>query len=241
MKLLKLLGIIVAAVLLLSLGTATYFGLFSAVTIQEEQIAPQTILVIRHTGPYSTLGAKIKQLYKDLEDSCGIVPLSTVGIYYDNPQTTAQDQLRSFYGVPLNAEELFTVRSFDLPYETISLPPMKAYVASFPYKGVGSLFVAIAKVYPKLANYCTEQGFTINSPTLEITDIENETIKMVVPITLKPEQYQQWWTPTQTPSDTTAQEETAPDSISIDSNSLLLEVMDTLPPTDTSTQDTIAQ
>ena len=196
MKALKLIAVIVGAIILIALATATYFGIFSPVVIQEEQLAPQTILVFRHVGPYSTLGPKIKELYKDLEDSCGIVPLSTIGIYYDNPQTTDQAELRSFYGVPLNAEELFTVRSFDLPYETIALPPMKAYVATFPYKGMGSLFVAIAKVYPKLAQYCTDHGFTINSPTLEITDIKAQTIKMIVPTTLTKAVFSQWWNPT---------------------------------------------
>ena len=196
MKALKIIGIIVGVVLLLFIAGGSYYGLFAKVVITKETLPAQTIYVTRHVGAYANVGTKVARLYTDIEDSCGLLPLIGVGVYYDNPQDVAIDSLRSFIGVQITPEEQATLAEFDLPYETITIPAMQAYVAQFPFKGMPSLILAISRVYPKLHAYLNEKEYKINTPTLEVYDQTAQEIRMIVPIDLTPEVYAQWWEPT---------------------------------------------
>ena len=61
---------------------------------QFTQIPPITVVMFRHTGPFDQMPPKFEQLWNWV--TANNVPAQrTIGIYYDNPDVTPANQLRS--------------------------------------------------------------------------------------------------------------------------------------------------
>lgn len=64
--------------------------------IKIKEIKPMRIATLRHVGPYHLIGEKIGELCNwGVAHGAGGKDNHVMGIYYDNPQTTPEQELRS--------------------------------------------------------------------------------------------------------------------------------------------------
>ena len=105
---------------------------------QITQIPPIPVAMLKHTGSYDGIGAKFDQLWSWVSDN-GIPAQRTIGIYWDNPEFTPANQLRSAACVelpmgyqatnngslPITFEEIaggeYAIFKFVGPYENLEM------------------------------------------------------------------------------------------------------------------------
>ncbi|XP_048404079.2 testis-expressed protein 264 homolog [Stegostoma tigrinum] len=170
LNLLALSAVLLAAFLLISLlGLALYSGLLSEVTVRSgpPPVGAFTVAYKYKQGPYREAG----RLFTEITS---IAPkLSSIGIYYDNPQQEAEEKLRYIAGSILSegdekpSEEL--VKLFEkFGFKIISFPEVTHVVmTTFPFTTFLSLLIAMYRVYPVLNNYIKERKLCAH-PCLEI-------------------------------------------------------------------------
>ena len=74
------------------------------IDVRIEQMPPRRLLALTHTGPYETVGPAFERVVT-AAGAAGLLGsgVTTVGIYYDNPDVTPHDRLRSHAGVVIHA------------------------------------------------------------------------------------------------------------------------------------------
>ena len=70
--------------------------------IQVVQLDPFNIVMLRHTGPYDQIEPVFERLWKWIEAE-NIPVFRTLGLYWDNPDYTPADQLRSAAAVEVSS------------------------------------------------------------------------------------------------------------------------------------------
>lgn len=101
------------------------------------QLPPIHVVMIRHTGPYEGIGPVFDQLWEWIGNN-GVPATRSIGIYWDNPDETPADQLRSAAcaevplgyqlgstgGVPVTVEPIpggdYVTTRFVGPYEDLA-------------------------------------------------------------------------------------------------------------------------
>lgn len=116
----------------------------------------------------------------------------TMGIYYDDPDTVPENDLRFAVGSILAEGPEATPDHTELSkylsdgFKLIHFPkPEFAVVATFPFRTTLSIYLAIWKVYPRLKQYIASRGLCAY-PCLEIYD--SNVIHFVMPLS-KQEQF----------------------------------------------------
>jgi len=116
----------------------------------------------------------------------------TMGIYYDDPDTVPENDLRFAVGSILAEGPEATPDHTELSkylsdgFKLIHFPkPEFAVVATFPFRTTLSIYLAIWKVYPRLKQYIASRGLCAY-PCLEIYD--SHVIHFVMPLS-KQEQF----------------------------------------------------
>ncbi len=85
--------------------------------VEFREISPLRVVGVRHIGPYWEIGEAFGRLGKWLETS-GLPQGAMVGVYWDNPQEVAPDQLRSDACTTLPADAVIddpAVTVFEIP------------------------------------------------------------------------------------------------------------------------------
>ena len=135
-------------------------GLFSPITVMttETKYGPMVIAYKSRTGPYRKAGDLFTDSY------CLLPNREQVGIYYDDPETVPESELRFAVGPILSNgaeapihEEAEKMRSHG--FKIFHLPKANYVVtATFPFRTTLSVFIAIFRVYPKLRKYIAEKS-----------------------------------------------------------------------------------
>ena len=170
--------IVVAAVFLfvviVFVGVGMYVGAFSSVDISEGFRGPYHFVYLMHKGPYQLVVKKIQKVEQILKEK-NIQYSFAAGRYYDNPDTTPKEYLKSDAGVIVN-----TPAQVDSPlqYEQISeryvvIGKIKAHPAITPFK-----------TYPKMHEYIESKNYTVIGPAFEIY-YEEGTVEVLIPISKK--------------------------------------------------------
>lgn len=148
-------------------------GSFKDVTIEHKmKNGPFTVVAREHLGAYHKIAAMIVEMEtwaRSHGEPCNI----TFGEYFDNPEQTDEDRLRSRGGCvvtnPQNTEALKKVLAPNMTLETIEIPD--ALVAEFE----GSPAIGPLKVYPKAFAYMQEHDLVSAGPVLELYEVLNST------------------------------------------------------------------
>ena len=131
--------IVVAAVFLfvvvVFVGLGIYVGAFSSVEVSEGNKGPYDFVYLDHRGPYQLIAEKIQKVEKILKEK-NINYSFTAGRYYDDPQQTPQESLRSEAGAVISMEIQIEP---PLAYEQISeqyvvIGKIKAHSSIAPFK-----------------------------------------------------------------------------------------------------------
>jgi hypothetical protein len=120
--------------------------------------------------------------------------LQCIGLYYDDPQQVAPSDLRYAVGVVLHPgrptpdsddpnEKVLTENG----YKLIAFPAIShAVTTTFPFKNTVSIYLAVAKVYPKLTEYISEKKLCAH-PFIELYD--EDIIHFVAPLSQQDDFY----------------------------------------------------
>jgi hypothetical protein len=178
---LRILGVIILALALLAVATLAHAGLFTTITISEEEVGPYTIAYEYHVGSYYKVGPVMDGVYEDLKQM-GIETNRGVGLYYDNPDDVPSEKLRSEVGSILEASDLDKIDQIKNELSTREIPRQRALVAQFPIKNMLSYMLAPAKVYKEMNLLWQQQSYPMSEYTIEIYDIPNKVITYIMPI-----------------------------------------------------------
>lgn len=160
---------------ILILGLYAWLGGFLTVKINEQKKGTLRLLYLEHTGDYNKVYPVIQEVEK-LAKTNHVDYESTFGIYYDNPQHTNAEKLRSIAGVIVNDNGLAKARKLvqDGTLKQRTIREQSYATAEFPYKNVLSIFIAIYKVYPAFNQYTVEKNIPEMQP--KDGDFENNYI-----------------------------------------------------------------
>ncbi|MBN2747373.1 MAG: GyrI-like domain-containing protein [Bacteroidales bacterium] len=176
MKILKVLGILILVIIALAVGAFAYFGGFHKVEFKTVTTGGEVLVYEDMLGDYSKSPAVMDKVYSALLDNYKIETTKGIGIYFDNPQNKAVEELRSEIGCIVEPKDTALLKSIS-DFKIKVLPVQEYLVAEFPYKGGVSIIVGLMKVYPAMTNYVKENNLPVDSPVMEIYDVPNKTIQ----------------------------------------------------------------
>ena len=153
------LGGLVAVVGILLLYVAMYVGAFREVSWEVGQRGPYHLVYKQERGPYQKIAATIvdaEKAFEALGQKCDL----TFGRFFDDPNTTDADRLRSEGGC------LFASEPDVIPdgYEYSVLEETEYLIAHFQ----GAPSIGPLKVYPEARKRLGERGLTEELTPLEI-------------------------------------------------------------------------
>lgn len=174
---------LIGALFIILISVLTYYGMFATVTISEQETGPYWLVYEKYIGDYKNVGPIMDKLYQELEKKESLKTSRGFGLYYDNPQETPKEKLRSLVGCILDAKDEGKIKSLQAKYNVKLFPASKSVVASFPLRGHPSIFVGIFKVYPKMFGYLKDHNYT-PAPMMELYDMPNKKIHYTEPVNL---------------------------------------------------------
>lgn len=167
MKYVKIILIVVFTLALIGLGGLWYLGIFQNIEVTKQERGPFTMVYLEHVGSYSKVGDKIEQVSAYLEKN-NIEGDIAVGEYFDDPQMTPADKLRSNIGFIVDENV-----SVSEPYNMKTVE-LKAYAVA-EFKGLPQVGPFI--VYPAMGKWCETNGYEMNGPCFELYRMVDEKIE----------------------------------------------------------------
>lgn len=175
MKTAKIL-LLISAVLFLLFGIGYgYYGGFSKITLEIERVGGEILVFEEIKGDYSQSTAVSDRVYQKLVDNHAIRTTKGFGIYYNNPKTTPEDELRADVGCVLESD-FDRKEALEDDFQIRQYPKGDYLIAEFPFKGGPSVFLGIMKVYPMINSYVEKNEYEVDSPVMEIWDVPNKKI-----------------------------------------------------------------
>jgi len=164
-----LLACLIAALLVTVTVYLIVSGLFARINVDtcETKFGPMVVAYKSKTGPYKGAGEVFTDSY------CLLPHREQIGIYYDDPETVAESELRYAVGPILSngdatpdKEEMELVKSHG--FKIFNVPrPNYVVTTSFPFRTILSLFIAIYRVYPSLRKYISQRNLCAY-PAIEV-------------------------------------------------------------------------
>lgn len=172
----KLTLIIITGLATLTIAFYGYYGGFVKISIKESECGGETLVYEDMKGDYSQSGKVSDKVYHTLLEKHNITTYKGFGIYFDNPREVAKEDLRSMVGCILEEEDIDKVELLQADIKIRRYPATRYITAEFPMKGFPSVILGIFKVYPALQEYCNANGYSVNTPVMEIWDKPNKKI-----------------------------------------------------------------
>lgn len=157
-KILRVVAVVLGVVVIVILIGGYNAGVFNRVELQQTTRGPYQIVYLSHTGPYHQIAEKIEQVSAMLHEK-NVRTLSACGIFYDDPSTVPQDQLRSKGGFLVEGEVTAAT-----PFAIETVAPREVIVATVKAHPA----VAPFKTYPKMNAWMQQNNFQVAGPGLEI-------------------------------------------------------------------------
>ena len=183
--------VLVAVVVVSDFGLMFWFlrrlGLFTPVKPVRENVPELWFAYRTHTGPYQNIGGVMDAVYTTLRDGCRLESARGLGVYFDNPRTTAPASLRSLGGCVLENQAAVDAVRQNTALSVGVLPESRAVTASFPYRGKMSFMVGAMRVYPALNKYL-EAARDPSGPVVELYDFAKKEIRYIRPLDIPTEE-----------------------------------------------------
>lgn len=177
-----LVAFVLFAVLVLG-GVLVYHGFFTTPRVAEKEMGPYTVAVKRVAGPYYKVGPTMMEVDAYLRE-LGLEPTKGIGLFYDDPATVAESDLRSDMGDVLEGVDEEALAKIKEKYEVKDIPAVRSAVVTFPIKSMLSYMIGPMKVYPALSAYWKEKGYATDTEgySMELYDVPGKTIYYIMPI-----------------------------------------------------------
>ncbi|MBN1500625.1 MAG: hypothetical protein JW982_10735 [Spirochaetes bacterium] len=170
--------IILCLIILILILVPAYFGMFTKVKFSEEMSGVFTIVYKPVKGDYRKSGAVMDDVFNFLKNQMKIETTKGFGYYFDDPQKTNKDELRSIAGCVVD-KNINKSEIEKAGYKTDFIENNQAYVTTFPYKSKLSVVFSLFKVYPALAVRMSADKKE-NLPVIEIYDIPEKKIRYII-------------------------------------------------------------
>jgi hypothetical protein len=171
-----LLGILVGLLLI----NRWYLGGFTKLEAKEQNMGPYTIAYTHFVGNYGKVWPSMTKVYEVLSGA-GIISATGVGIYYDDPALVSWSDLRSdIWAIIAPQDTSKLANNKDVLIKT--LPEGNKIVVEFPMKNTFSAMIGPMKVYPVIAKYMKENGYTNEIPMVELYDMVAKKIYYIAEI-----------------------------------------------------------
>ena len=174
----KNLLIIFGTLFIIILAAAIYYGLFNSPKLVEKNVGGETFVYQERFGDYQQSGPAMDTVYQELKNNFGLECPIGFGIYYDNPQEVAKENLRSDVGCVLSNESLDRLSEIQTSsiLKTKRIPVVKYITTEFPYRNKISFALGVLKIYPKFSKYLSEHNYQ-SAPSMELYDIKGHRIE----------------------------------------------------------------
>lgn len=157
LKLIKWALIIGITLVVAGIVYLAYMGFFSELKVYEKETGPYTIAYEKFVGPYKETGKVFQRLDSSLEAD-GIKTFRGIGIYYDDPNVTPSDKLRSDNGCVIEDKDLSRIESLKKKYNIKTVKRRYSVVTEFKITGPLSFIMGPVKGYPALMRYVKDKG-----------------------------------------------------------------------------------
>lgn len=165
-----------------------YSGLFTPIEIRAQRPSFTSLRIAYKfaRGPYKNAGHLFTEAHSLIPE------LKTIGIYYDDPQQVNPSELRYCVGIILSEGEsepdnAHLSTCLEYGFKELVLPAVDhAVLTTFPFKSTVSIFIGVARVYPRLAEYIKESKLCAH-PMIEI--YEDDKIVFMSPLSKQDEFY----------------------------------------------------
>lgn len=163
--------IILVVIVVLILLFVVYMGIFSKVSVEEKKMGPYIYAYVKHTGPYTEVGAPMMELSNKMKEA-GFNSVDGIGIYYDDPEKTPKEELRSDIGLIIRIEDMEKVELNKDKFDFSILEEKDYLTAEFQIKNSLSYIIGPMKVYPLLK----EKNLSNQTKGIEYYDMTNKKI-----------------------------------------------------------------
>jgi hypothetical protein len=160
-----------------------YHGLFIPVVFSEATKGPYYVVCEKHTGHYRNTGLVIDRIFRTMLEKESIMLPRGFGLYYDNPRSAPENELRSIVGCLLDGPYLDRINDLKQRYRIEKIPASPCLAGAFPYRSSFSIVMRTFKAYPRLAKTMAEKHYP-EVPVMEIYDSGRGRIDYIAPIAL---------------------------------------------------------
>jgi hypothetical protein len=171
--------IVIGSIVILASALLSFqAGVFDRINFVEESRGPYNLVYKKYKGSYSSAGYRIKDVYHYVKTVKKIDAVDGgFTVFYDNPQKTRSDSLRSICGVFTDS-----LISADAPYKAAVYVKANCIVGKFPLRSYFSYMSGINKLYPALEKYAKIKNTLINGPVMEVIDTKKRSIIYIVSV-----------------------------------------------------------
>jgi len=159
-----------------------YSGIFARTKVEIKAVGPYVVAYADFKGEYSETAQIQDSLYNKLWED-GVENYQAFGIFYDDPQNTPVENLRSKVGCVIHKDYISKIYKMTNKYRVLTIEKQTCAVVELPYNNSFSVYAGIYKAYPALHDYCKENGYPVN-PIIEIYDVPHN-ILFIMPLTAK--------------------------------------------------------
>lgn len=150
MKALRYLLIFVSSIIALGIFVLWYIGLFDSMQLEKKNFSMKIVAGINFKGSYQQIGPVMGFVDSAL-NQIGISSPLGFGIYYNDPNTTPEEDLESFVGKVIEEEHLERVEEIKaLGLDVDTIPSGEVLTASIPIRSQMSYMLGPVRAYPAL-------------------------------------------------------------------------------------------
>ncbi|WP_425408578.1 hypothetical protein [Hyphococcus sp.] len=189
MRLLKILGGLLALILVGALGFYAWLGGFRSVQIERGVFGPAEIVYSTHRGPYEKIGKSWEE-FSTAWQAAGLDACDSLAVYLDPPDAP-KESLRSIIACRIDGLPEDEQAKWRASFPGVMLPQSDALISEFPFKNYASFILAPMKVYPHMAERM-ERDNLHGALAIEEYGVDGamETIRIIMPIGVNASAYQ---------------------------------------------------
>lgn len=185
MKLIKKLITLILVFIAIIVGAYAYFGGFTKIVLKVEETGGEMVVYREMQGSYGKSADLMKSIGEELVSDFEVNVSKGIGIYYDNPNEIATDDLHWEIGAIIQTDDKNKIEDLKKTFSIKTLPIQEYISVDMPMKGFFSIMVGTFKVYPKIEEYLKDNGFSDEVPIMEIYDNQNKIITYRVALVKK--------------------------------------------------------
>ncbi len=173
---------VLAIALLISLYLLfmSYMGLLSAPKVTEKEMGPYLFVYDDFKGPYKETPKVFNEVYLKLK-SIGVDTTKGLGVYFDDPSTVPEDQLRSQCGSAVEQADAKKIGPYRDRMKVREIKKKNSMVIELPLRNAISYMLGPSKAYPALSAYAQKHGYKQTVP-FELYDMKAKKIYYIMEI-----------------------------------------------------------